>query len=470
MNDYLWLKYIKKALLSISIFLGIFIIFLFFSAHKTDSDEGIILSTAWRIWNGSKDLYSTNFVDYLAPGSALSVYWIWKLFGQPYFAYAKLLVLFFWLCGSLGIYLIISKYTSKITLLFLAILLWTISIGYSSQINHNPLSTAISVWALYLILLLQKAPKHPIGPSLLLGFVNALVLWFLQTKGLAIFTVFFFYFFLNKNIFKKALIFYSSSFISFSLFFLSITGLKRTLNALFLLPLSLNYISVNQSQPYFPCILAALTLIFLMFIVSIKTKRKDLFIICLFQCSLFISTVNNFNFVHFLMNIFPAMIFFVVCFSENYSRLQPVLGRVINVLTVCLFIFITNISIRNILGPNIFKDNSLKEFSAPQITRAKNIYAGPFLAGYYYEARKTTFYPLSHTDVINPKLESVMLDQIKLNQPEIIFLNTNALSKKLNISADNPIDAYVRNDYIKCLTNFKKGVDVYVLDQSFCPK
>lgn len=445
-----------------------------FFTRSLDPDEGIILNNAWRFWNGNKEIYTDKFVEYLSPGSALSVYAFWKIFKHPEYIYAKLLVLVLWIFFIFGIVLIIRIYTKKNFLTALAIVLSTYLVANFSQVNHNPLSSMISVWSLYFLILLarnQYSRQIILILFATLGLFNALVLWFLQTKGIALFILLAIAISLIKKTVKIYLLFYLASFILCSLFLLSITGLKKTFVSLFFIPLSVNYIHVNRFQPSMLSISLALIILFLMFFVSVRRKRIDLLSITLFQLALFISIINNFNTVHFMMNLFPAAIFYIIYFSENLAQLNHSLPEKLNVILFLGILFeIVWFTTSNFIGANIFKLKNIDKLNTPQIAKAKNIYAGPFLAGYYYEARKTSFYPLSHTDVSNDYYNHLMLESFKEKKPEIAFLDYKMIEKSLNYNTDNPLDNYIRANYQLCEKKMFETVDVYVLDQSFCPK
>lgn len=463
----------KKSYLFISfiVVLILFFVLLFFSAHKTDSDEGIILNIAWRFWNGDTRIYTDKFVEYLSPGSALSIYAFWKLLGHPSFAYAKVLVYLLWTISSCGVFLIITTYTHNKKLLLLTLLTWTISVGLTSQINHNPTSSMIAVWLLYVALKVIDKPtsKNFLFLIYLAGFINALVLWYLQTKGTALFLAVIAILFVNKNIKKNLVLHYLISFITSSILLLSISGLKKTIIALFYLPLTLNYLAANKSQPIIIAVLLSATILAFMFFISLHKKRDDLIAISIFQLALFLSITNNYNAAHFFDNLFPTIIFYVIYFSENNFLQKSLANKLNTVLIVISAIFIICVGITNLLGPNIFQNDKLKTFNTTEIIRAKNIYAGPFLAGYYYEAKKTSLFPLSHVDVSNKYYNDLMYEKFIKVKPEIAFIDYESIKKSLHYNTDNPLDNYIQSNYKLCPKKFIQNTSVYVLDINFCP-
>jgi hypothetical protein len=155
---------------------------LFYSAHLYSSDEGSVTNLAWHWWN-HQAVY-TDFHDYIPPGAPLLVLAGWKLFGLSYVG-AKIPFIFFGYLSVLFTYLIAYKLTAKHLTAFLAAFFWLVATSFFPVINHNSLSSFLAVILTYFLLFpFQSSDRFRI---IIIGIVNALIVWTLQTKGLFVF-------------------------------------------------------------------------------------------------------------------------------------------------------------------------------------------------------------------------------------------------------------------------------------------
>ncbi len=442
-----------------------------FSGKRLDSDEGVVLYNSWQFWNGNFSIYTDKFVEYLSPGTSLLIYCTWKIFGSPSFLVARLFFWFFFFVGSIGCYLILKKYRIQLHLILFFFLCFSISLRYTTAINHNSFGAFASVWILYLLLVITGKKQASYFLIILLGILTAFELWLLQSKGVALF-------FLSLIIIVKYLnnrlkwsILYSVSFLASSIFLFSLTGFSKTAKAIFTLPFILNYLYANQHQAEVFYVFLALVITALMFIVSLQEKRRDYLVISFFQLFSFLSSATNFNSAHFAYSIFPAIIFYLVYYQEHIKILRPLLGTVNKIIFIGFFIILAKDSISNLFfQPNIFNMPNSKELNNPKILSAKNIYAGPFLPGVYYETGKISPYPLAHTDVTNDFYQNLMAEKIKKIKPEIVFLNYWQISESLVYNKNNPLDNYISANYQPCPNTISKNFSVYALDLNLCPE
>ena len=466
---------LKRIVIWVAIILAVLAVLFFTNIQRSEpySDEGIALTNAWRFWNNDTQIYTKHFIEYVAPGTTFVVFWAWKIAGTPSYLVAKLSIDFFWLLGTIGIYLIIRKKVTNGYLIYLSLAFWLSSSILVTYINHNMISTAASVWVLYFLLLSQdESQKNKRIILVLLGIACSITLWFLQTKGLILFLTSLVVLFFYKSQKKSNLLYLIFSFLISATLLLSLTGFTRTFQALFILPWHLNYLYVNRLQTDIGTILLFTSLSIGLFLFAYIQKRQIYWTLAFYQLGIFLSVFNNLNISHVLINLYPCVIFYVLYCSEQKERLSVSLKKLnkiycfaISTKTTLLILFCL------FFTTNIFNYESVSLFKSPEIVKAKSIYAGPYIPGYYYEAKKTTFYSLSHTDVINPELEAQTLEEIKRNKPEIAFMNTSLLleATNLDLSADNLIDNYIKNNYLHCQKESYKKVDVYVTDLSFCP-
>jgi hypothetical protein len=442
---------------------------LYLSRLVLDIDEGIALYNAWQFWNGNTAIYTDRFVDYVSPGTGLSVFYVWRLIGRPEYFAAHLLFLVFWGLGLTGLILIIRKYSIRLVPSLLMILYWLLIFRFTSRINHNTFAASLAILVLFQVFVLIKESK--ISKFVLAGITTGLTFWYLQTVGLAVFMAAVISQIMTK---RKGIniLGYISSFLLTTLSLLSLTGLTKTIYSLLILPFKLNYLATNANQLRPHLLVVAIITLLLIFLYARRSKRPEYMVLFIFQTALYAASLNNFNRPHFLLNSVPAVIFLGLVLAEKKpaERLVflPHLTFLVKMAVIIAGSYILYISFGNISKPKTYEYASFNVFSSPQIKNANNIYAGPYLPAVYYYAGKKTTYSLSHTDVADRRYLNRVLDEVKTVKPEIAFLNYG-LVPRLVIDKNNPVDVFIRKNYLLC-DNDILGTDVWVLNRKFCPE
>lgn len=159
----------------------------FHHSHVLDSDEGVVLNGAWNLLH-HKTPY-LDFFEFVAPGSFYVVYWTWLCLGASYWS-AKLLSVAAIALGALGVYrigqLVLREAggAAHSVACWLPPLLFCWYSAYWQAINHNTLSLAPGIWAVYMAAraCYLRSLRAAAGAGLLCG----LTILFLQHRGAAI--------------------------------------------------------------------------------------------------------------------------------------------------------------------------------------------------------------------------------------------------------------------------------------------
>jgi len=102
------------------------------------------------------------------------------------------------------------------------------------------------------------------------------------------------------------------------------------------------------------------------------------------------------------------------------------------------------------------------------VAAAHAIYAGPFLPGLYFGLGKPNPFFYSETLDCNDECRRRTLEQIRQVQPEIAFLDYEMVGH-MRYDQDNPVDRYLRDNYVLCPRNYYEGVIVRAVDPRWCP-
>ena len=449
----------------------VIIAFILFSNHSYSADEGMILNSAWQLWHG-KAMY-IDFYEFLTPGSAYSIYWLWSIFSNPDYFYlvAKIFGIILWLLSAVAMYLIGTKITKNKILIIFSILLWLFASRYYALINHNYFSSFAAVWLLYFLII--SLEKKKLYLYFITGLLASLVFLFLQTKGLILFLLILiiYIFYKNKNPAnpnpENPLI--SRILVTTAGFTLPIVCLlffwpaNKLFYSWFIFPNEINYLSHKLFSPLILTI-ELLTLIIL-FAFAYFYKKKIYWLIFFFQIALFIASFNSIELFHFLINAFPVCIMAGVFFQKIFKFLKLKIWH-----HYLLYGYLIIVALAYTLAfiplkfeKTIYNFDTPYFFNIPELKQAQHIYAGPFLPHIYFEFKKPNPFPYTLTYLCDQTCRQEILDIFKQTQPEFAILAYSRVDK-FGYNRDNVIDNYIKDNYQECF--YYK--DVKIMSKNKC--
>ncbi|MBU0648448.1 glycosyltransferase family 39 protein [Patescibacteria group bacterium] len=461
-NQYLWILFwIALAIISLVLF----------SDHYLDSDEGVVLNMAWQMWLGKK-LY-VDFYEYLPPGSSYSIFLLWKIIGQPSYLATKIFSWLLWYLSAIFLYLITSRFTKNPSCKIVVLLSWlALSYCQTTIINHNWHSTFLAVILLFFVLKNIETPKLYL--LILSGLFTTLIVWFLHTKGLFLFafSAISYLLLLPKQHKINHLLLYLSSFFIFAFILFSPWTISSIYQNLIKTPIANQYLSTTFYD--LPVIIVELFIIIIMFTYSTytNTSKKLWLALSLFQTGLLLSIFYNTEITHLIINIFPfVIIFFAAAPTIMYrNNWQQTVFYLITV-PIILFVFAIDIHFKNtnssIFTIDILAQQNVFQTDISKLKQAKNIYAGPFLPGIYFELRKDNPYTLTHNAIYcRENCQTNYLEIFTKNQPEYALVDYQMVAK-FNYDQNNPVDQYIVQNYTLCPHSIFT-IQIYARDPNNC--
>ena len=424
---------------------SVFALLLFLRAsHYLDSDEGVILEGAWNLING-KRLYF-DFFEFIPPGGFYAVFWIWKIFGVNYSA-AKLAGIITVFLSSVGVYKI-SRHIVKSKFAYISSFAFAISSVFWPIINHNTFNILFVVWAVYFFLegLSGYEKKYFVFGGLLAG---ASIL-FLQQRGIALLaavSLFFAVLFFKE---KKYLILKSAfCYLLSALSVLSLLAIKWPLQSLYqnliLFPL-FNYGAVNKI-PFDLFFVYAFALSLTALLLR-RQKNKKVWGLVFIQFFLLLSAVTRPDIHHISLVIFPLYPLFFLAYDSSKRKFRAsaysFLGAVIMAPILAsaftyIYVFPPFYSIKNSAALSYVQKNCAE---------SDYIYAGPFMPGMYFEAKKLNPAPYHSVLMLGGRTEKLreVKEALRKARPVCAALNYEMV-KKFNYNKNNPVDNYISDNY-----------------------
>ena len=439
------------------LFGAVFIILNF--KHPLNSDEGVILGGAWRLWNG-EDLY-LDFFEYIPPGSFYYIWGAWKIFG-PFYWVARLASMVLVFLGGIGLYKICSRplKIKENLWCFLPVFLFLISVSFHPLVNHNTLSLVFVIWGIYFFL--QGLENHRKVFFASSGLFTGVSLLFLQHRGGALVVAgmsFLLWWIIKKQNRNFVYLGYYAGFFLLPLVFLLKWPLQLIFDNLIIFPLS-NYHDVNQISLFY-------FLIFLfLFLLLVWSGRKKMSVTQKFLAwsyfLLLLSLLSRPDFGH-LSLVFPIFGVLVVSFLDQIDSYNGVTRTVIKgefcflllmLASFCLVMFSIGYSSRDKEVFSFVENNCKKE----------HIYAGPFLPGFYFEVKK--FNPGFYPSLLILNKQPKKLEQVKKTlesyRPDCAILNYDMV-KKFQYDRDNPVDNWLKKEYKKVFQD--EGIMVFKIKE-----
>ncbi len=436
----------------------LFLFLIFGTRHLLDSDEGVILNGAWHIYSG-KRLYLDIF-EYIPPAGFYIVYFAWKIFGVSYWS-AKLTGLLALAAALAGINKISGYYLNNLWR-YIPGLLYVISALSWSLINHNIYNIAFVVWSIYYFLKgLATRKMHDFALS---GLLAAFAVLTLQQKGLVLILALASYLLINVFIRKTLKL-------SPLICFLAASIIPILLLATFW-PASLLYqVLVVYPLIFYPGnnmvnfgLLLFFLIILILYVFLLEKNKRAAEPLIWIQFFLLAQTIPRADSFHLLLVIFPLHILTALT-AENFANLKlhakmQVAG--FTSIIICLIIAYNVLSF--VQFPPFSSLTGSRAFNAVlnECAAARNIYAGPFLPGLYFEARKTNALPYSQVHLLSERQLAEAAVIIATARPECAAMNYD-LVKKFNYRK-NAIDNFIQSNYTLV---YKEGsFELYKLDSS----
>lgn len=403
-----------------------------------DSDEGIILGGAWRLYNGEK-IY-LDFFEYLPPASFYLVYGFWKLVGPSYLAASFLAILN--LAAVLAAIHLIAKNVGMGRFSVFPPLLFLIFSIHWPLIGHNTFVLAPLAWSAYFFLrfLKNNSLKYLISSGALAGLTGL----FLQHRFLAlvlavIACLFIFY----RNNFKKALkaiaVYGLAAFLPLSLFFFWPLGVLY--QDIMVIPWS-NYLGISSVGLFWLLVPLGFLILIFLFYGRKRTKEEDFLFIL--QFFLLLSVAMRPDAFHVFSVIFPLLILSLSFSLKGLSEKHSQGLKIFSTSFLALSIFSLSIVLEDV-------DSSRQEFfylAKEACAASQYIYSGPFAPGLYFELGKKN--PSRYDSLLpgfnTPEQLAEALADISRRQPGCAILSPE-LMVGMTLSQSDQVKDYILSHY-----------------------
>jgi hypothetical protein len=419
------------------------------SFHGLDSDEGVILEGAWGLLNG-RELYTDSF-QFVTPGSFYLVSWIWHAF-LPDYHLAKMVGATSILFTAVAIYrtsrLVVSKDNA---FSYIAPALYCLASAAWPTINHNTFNVVFLAWATYFCVKAVSINSLPsiAAAGLFAGFSTL----FLQHKGIAFFLAVLLFLLFSYGRDKKS--FWIKGAALYVLFFLvPLTVLLRWPRSIlyeYLLSFPLSHYSEVNHVSFAPFVVAVFYVV-LLFIMLRNGLTRGMRLLFTVQVALLATSLQRTDLSHTLIVLFPVLSLAAVAYAKTeklqFSRLTCYIYGGTAILTA---LFVSLLATASFIAFPPFHDQTKNE-ALPLMQYIRNncesFYAGPFLPGFYFEARR-----------LNPTSYSMLLTKLNTDQqfararaefqaalPSCAVTNY-AMVEKFGYDRQNPVDEFIRLNY-----------------------
>lgn len=419
------------------------------SFHGLDSDEGGILGGAWDLLNG-RELYTDSF-QYVTPGSFYLVSWVWHVFWPDYHL-AKMLGAVSILFTAVAIY-----YTSRLVVSkdhafsYIAPVLYCLASVAWPTINYNTFNVVFLAWATYFCV---RAVSTDSLPSIAAaGLFTGLSALFLQHKGIALFLAVLLFLLFSYSRDKKP--FWIKGTALYVLFFLIplMALLKWPTSILYEYQISfplLHYSEVNRVS--FVPFIVAIFYVVLLFIMLRDGLTRGMKLIFTVQVALLATSLQRTDLCHTLIVLFPILSLAAVAHAKTEKLQLSILIRYIyGGAAILAVLFVSLLATASLIVFPPFYDQTKGE-ALPLMQYIKNncesFYAGPFLPGFYFEARRLN--PTSYSGLLT-KLNTVQQfararAELQATRPRCAITNY-AMVEKFSYDRNNPVDEFIRLNY-----------------------
>lgn len=302
-----------------------------------------------------------------------------------------------------------------------------------------------SSWA-FLVFIKEKKDSYLVLSAILSG-LSALVL---QHKFVAIFAanIIFLSVHLFKTGEKKELLKKLSFFIPLSilpLFVLFLWPFQTIYETFFLLPL-FNYVKTStMGLAYFPIAATLWLFVFLLFFKKSSPEIK--YLLCL-QAFLYLGNIQRADFLHLTAVSFPMIILSWKIFQDKLNRRRLFIGAIsLPVVVILLSAQASNLLITKTNGE---KATTLYDEYLRKNCGEEQIYAGPFLPGFYFYFKKAAPFKSDFLlyGVNSPSDFDLAVKKLEDKKPRCI-LSGHKICQYMPVDKDNPADEFIERNYYK---------------------
>jgi hypothetical protein len=447
------------------------------------SDEGYTLNAAWQVWNGMK-MYD-DFRLFVAPGSGYAVYLVWKLIGGPSFLAARVLSLLLSFSSIAAVTLILVRRGVRSAGLALSVVAWAIASAQYVLLNHNAFSSYAAAWLLLLLLRAHDRDRDgggKLADHFVVGAAAGAVLLFQQTKGLLLIgacAAFTLVAAGGKRGLRAAVALVAGALVVVAPLLLAWRP-SVLVREWFIVPLTGDYLGHTGASH--ALVIACGLIVVGMGAIAARLRDRALFAVAVVQAALVGGMLHNTDLHHVGVNAFPLVVFVPLALQRRAAgkpapaapAKAPPSASIVMAIVVGMFAILMATPAgrpmwhASTLYVDFVRRPPRNIFPQPRVAAAPAIYAGPFLPGLYFGLGKKNPYFVSETVVCNRDCRRRLLEQIEAIRPEIAFLDYD-LVRHLSYDANNPVDDYFRDRYVKCANDDYEGLIVRAIDPSWCP-
>lgn len=421
--------------------------------HSGSSDEGLTLTAAWNVSRGM--LPYRDFFEFYTPGSFYLLGGLFRVFGASYFV-ARVAALLLLLSGGYALLLVSRDFLAH-RLQFAVPLLWISLFAYYPLINHNTFSLIAAVWA-WAALVAAVRYRHA-GWYAVAGAAAGVSIWMLQTKGAAVVVAAVVAMVLCYRTPWRLLGWYVAGLIA-SLIPFAYWPLPLLFATLVAFPLQ-HYAAEADVNWIFFAVAAGVHLV-----VGVRCWRQHAprtVLGCWWLGALLIVSTASLPDVHHVISSSWAtvpLILWLVVQLENWQSLPRAVLTALPVACLLAVVLVVLTAVPTLtpsrqgltIGQWLRMENpdiaALTAVVLQHIPPDGRLYAGPFLPGLYFEAKRHNATRFSHllTSLHPPEFFTQASRDLATNPPALAVVNYR-LVQKYGYRRDNPLDAYLAAHY-----------------------
>ena len=427
-------------------------LFFFSIGNYYNSDEGVILNGAWRMYNGDQ-LY-TDFFSFVAPGSYWWTELSFNLLGPSYFS-ARIFSILLLAVSIFAVYrLTLLMGASWFTAIISSLAWFNINLFVPHLINYNNLSSySASIAAMFLAAALVNN-KNRDFLFLLAGFFSGATAVFLQTKGPFLilgFSVLIMGYWLYGKIYKKNLLLFFSGAVIFPAAALYVWGPAILYEFLFRWLLGQRYLeAIGSSLPLWGVVFTVFIVVLFFLLRNGNGLNKDVIAVAaVTQLALLTSVLNHPDIFHIMLASFGLVVLAAVFLSKHFIffvKSADIDLRIFKNITLFYLFTMALVSSAGLGLGALGLEFWFKEFKTGN--QINKIYAHPFLPGFYFELGLSNPYRYDHLITgLYPK-EAFLdnLEKLKKEDPQYIFVDYGMV-QKFGYNKANLLDSYIEGNY-----------------------
>ncbi len=432
------------------------------ASNQVNGDEGIILNGAWNIVNGRK-LY-VDFFEFIPPGAFYFVAAPWSVFGVNYWL-SKVLAVAMIAAGALGVTAAARLVAASAAIMVPAAWLLATSLVFCllsaswAPINHNTVNIALLVWATYFALrcLIRGAPRDSLWAGLLSG-IAACVLLHRSAALVAAFAAVLAWRLLRSRSTADAQalggFLLSACLLPLALLLFWQPGLLY--DSLIVFPAT-RYVEVNRVDYSLFWLLAAVAASTAW---ALRRARSDSVIfLLLLQALLGLSALQRTSLTYITLAVFPLVILSPLLASrasqrgDSASAPMTLSGRMLMYASLVFLLMLAAPGVLKIATkPSLVEDRAAESRSLQYIREHcgldRFMYAGPFLPGLYFEARKLnpTRFSILLTNFSRDEQFSDARSALQADPPRCIVTGYSMMDE-FGHRTENPVDEFIAAAY-----------------------